>query len=381
MKLVMSETKLSSRRYAFTLVELLVVIAIIGILAGLLFPVIGAARARARDTQCKNNLRQIGQVLLANTTADPRGRFCSGNFNWVTDGAVTETGWVADIIDANGGKPGEMLCPSNAGQLSETYADLLVLPTSNISDDCIPMIGREPLRDPTGAIIGSPCYQIQKNGLAPGEVRRSLIEEEVYKEGYNTNYTASWYLVRGEPNLDSDGNLSLADPNCGSDIKSLNTTTGPLTSTQADKYKGGTSNIPLLGDGSLSGKASTFEIGSNPLGTLYVVSMTSGPGQRSTLQPPSFASPTDRKVWWNGWAKLTVQNYTSFAPIHSNTANIVFADASVVSFKDSNRDGYLNSGFNAGTNFTDNVNEFYIEGKRDVATVYKLSDTTAVKAQ
>jgi prepilin-type N-terminal cleavage/methylation domain-containing protein len=43
----------------FTLVELLVVIAIIGILIALLLPAIQAAREAARQTQCRNNLKQI----------------------------------------------------------------------------------------------------------------------------------------------------------------------------------------------------------------------------------------------------------------------------------------------------------------------------------
>lgn len=113
--------------------------------------------------------------------------------------------------------------------------------------------------------------------------------------------------------------------------------------------------IPLLGDGAASDTL-LAEMGPIKQGSPVVASLTNGPVFIPTMQVPTFAAGTPKNGatgWWGVWAKQTLQDYRAFSAVHRGVANILFADMSVRTFKDQNRDGMLNNGFPAINGFAD----------------------------
>lgn len=343
-------------RSAFTLLEMLVVILIISVLVALLLPAINASREASRGSACRNHLRQFG--IGMHQYADLSQYLCSGAFDWKRDGAVTEVGWVADQVN-RGMIVGQMLCPSSPYKLSEKYNDLLGLVPTGL-DSCVERTGSEPKVLPDGSLTMNPCRKIL--GTYPGgtpleagdPMRREIVEKEIYDKGYNSNYVASWFLVRTAPAVDQDGNL-MVTPGCPTSLKERACTSGPLRRSLIDAGTTPATAIPLLGCGQAGDVREAVlaqQVGPIAPGERLVESFTDGPVLNTTMRQPTFnvgtpfAGPTG---WWAVWGRQTKQDYRDFGAVHGGkkqpTCNVLFADGSVRNFVDTNGDSFLNNGF------------------------------------
>jgi prepilin-type N-terminal cleavage/methylation domain-containing protein/prepilin-type processing-associated H-X9-DG protein len=103
---------------AFSLIELLVVIGIIGILLGLLLPVLSRVREASNTLQCAAQLRQIGQAII-NYAGSNGGMLpaWSGSHYYPENPSVNDPngpGWIALLERYSGAKADSLLyqCPA-----------------------------------------------------------------------------------------------------------------------------------------------------------------------------------------------------------------------------------------------------------------------------
>jgi prepilin-type processing-associated H-X9-DG protein len=176
--------------------------------------------------------------------------------------------------------------------------------------------------------------------------------------------------------LNNYGNLREFVAGCGKAIDSRNSTAGPLRRPQVDTSRIPSSTVPLLADGGASGEVLSDTVGDLQNGTPLVAAMTKGPVQFSgsnEFQTPSFSEPNaGAAVWWPVWTKQVLQDYRNFGTPHRNACNVLYADGSVRSIPDKNKDGQLNNGFAAST--TGGFSDDTVEAPADeLYSLYSLS--------
>lgn len=390
--------KTQVRRQGFTLIELLVVIAIIALLAALLLPAITKAREAARQAQCQANLKNIGVALFKYSGRSPDGAYCSGASDFRRDGCMDTYGWVADIVNVGDGNMNESLDPSNPLKGSEKLNDLFGADTTDAKDGA-----------PLARLNSGQCEKATFNNITGSggsgptfattdelsSERAELISRYFLTNGYNTNYAASWHMVRGMLKTEN-GPSGLQTSTLGG-FKGLRGSTGPLSANVMDRSRVSSSNVGMVGcaaPGDIDEAILQTAIAHGPgvsrthfaaaggaddsityinSGDLLTEAFNDGPAfvadgspatanidlignaaplraqllcERGNPTTAACDAPTGTSSGASAAGNgLYLQDTRDWFALHQGSLNLLMADGSVKVFYDINGDGFLNPGF------------------------------------
>jgi prepilin-type processing-associated H-X9-DG protein len=291
-----------------------------------------------------------------------------------------------------------MMCPSNPLLGSEKLNDIVGnLKGAAVASEPAAIEGNTTARLMSGNCGKSDFKGVSGTGMA-GYGNSALAAERPYwvawaivGEGYNTNYSCSWFLSRSGPRTTSTGGVlhgtsaDTADQTKGG-MKGQWSTLGPLTRRIAENASAPTSSIALLGDaapGDVTESTQVQELRQGGGGD-YLAALLNIDTDRLWIPAGALTTEAanDGPAYWNS-TKISLAQKNAMFPLETQMkcdldrncgeplgpsgnnqymqdtrdwfavhgsgkgagCNMLMADGSVKTFYDTNGDGFLNPGF------------------------------------